>query len=107
MTHIKSKLAVAVIMSMLFASGPLLPLRAEITFDGTLGSTGTISGDMLILDMMGMVAGRNLFHSFSIFNVDPGESATFSAPNFSVDNVIGRPDCGRRPAAVQRTTSSQ
>ncbi len=38
---------------------------------------------------LGTQAGANLFHSFTHFNINTGESATFSGPA-SIDNVISR-----------------
>ena len=69
--------------------GAVLSTRAEIEFDGTVGPTARLSGQMVITDAMGTPVGSNLFHSFSIFNVNRGESATFTA-EFAFDNVIGR-----------------
>ena len=67
------------------------PLRAEVTFDGTLGPGGTLSGNFDIPDSYGTQVGANLFHSFSTFNIDTGESATFTSSFAGVtDNVIGR-----------------
>jgi filamentous hemagglutinin family protein len=64
--------------------------HAEVTLDGTLGPSGPISGpDYLISDDLGQLKGSNLFHSFGIFNVNTGESATFTGPN-SVENILGR-----------------
>jgi len=67
------------------------PLRAEVTFDATLGPGGTLSGNFDIPDSFGMQVGSNLFHSFSTFNIDAGESATFTSGYAGItDNVIGR-----------------
>jgi filamentous hemagglutinin family protein len=64
--------------------------HAEVTLDGTLGPSGPISGpDYLISDDLGQLKGSNLFHSFGIFNVNTGESATFTGPN-NVENILGR-----------------
>jgi len=63
---------------------------AEIVLNGTLGSSGSLPGpDYLISDNLGKQSGTNLFHSFESFNIDTGESATFTGP-ISVENVIGR-----------------
>ena len=67
------------------------PLLAEVVFDGTLGPGGALSGDFDIPDSFGTQVGPNLFHSFSTFNVNTGESATFTSSFGGVtDNVIGR-----------------
>ena len=63
---------------------------AEVVLDGTLGQKGAVSGpNYVITDKMGSQAGSNLFHSFQTFNINTGESGTFTGPN-SVQNVIGR-----------------
>lgn len=63
---------------------------AEITLDGTLGPSGPLSGpDIMIPAEVGQQVGGNLFHSFGVFNINTGESATFTGPN-SVENVLGR-----------------
>jgi filamentous hemagglutinin family protein len=62
------------------------PLYAEIT----LQDTGqTLTGDMQITQDMGITKGTNLLHSFLAFNIDAGESATFSGSN-SITNIIAR-----------------
>jgi len=67
------------------------PAAAEVVFDGTLGPNGSFSGDFVIPDSFGTQVGENLFHSFSVFYVDNGESATFtSAFGGATSNVIGR-----------------
>lgn len=64
---------------------------AEAVFDGTLGPGGSLSGTMEITDDFGTQLGDNLFHSFSIFNVNAGESATFTSTFGGItDNVIAR-----------------
>lgn len=63
---------------------------AQITLDGTMGQSGSLSGpDYVITESMGQTRGGNLFHSFDRFNVHTGESATFTGPD-TVENVIGR-----------------
>ncbi len=62
---------------------------AEVITDGSLGSSTTLSGQMDIPQSLGTTAGNNLFHSFSRFNVDTGESATFTGDN-ALQNVISR-----------------
>jgi len=63
---------------------------SEVITDGSLGELTTLDGpDYLIDQSLGEVAGANLFHSFSEFNLLAGESATFTGDN-SITNVIGR-----------------
>ena len=65
-----------------------LPLHAEITPDGTLGtSVTTINQESFI--RIGTQNGPNLFHSFSNFDINTGETATFLGLN-TVENIISR-----------------
>ncbi|MBN1239803.1 MAG: filamentous hemagglutinin N-terminal domain-containing protein, partial [Gammaproteobacteria bacterium] len=75
------------LLFMLPASSP-----GQIATDGTLGPAGALPGpDYLIDAAIGQQVGPNLFHSFSEFNVNTGESATFtSAFSGATANVIGR-----------------
>lgn len=67
------------------------PVSSEVVFDGSLGPLGSLSGDMVITDSFGQQVGSNLFHSFLTFNVNLGETATFTAASMTpIDNVIAR-----------------
>src|SRR5918992_2216496 len=66
--------------------------KAEVTLDGSLGPTGPIplvNQNFEIPDTVGQTVGTNLFHSFGVFNINTGESATFTGPS-SIENVLGR-----------------
>src|SRR5919108_5495179 len=66
--------------------------KAEVTLDGGLGPTGPIplvNQNFEIPDTVGQTVGTNLFHSFGVFNINTGESATFTGPS-SIENVLGR-----------------
>ncbi len=64
--------------------------HAEVVLDGTVGQKGAVSGpNYVITDKMGSQAGANLFHSFETFNINTGESGTFTGPG-GIQNVIGR-----------------
>jgi filamentous hemagglutinin family protein len=68
------------------------PTKAEVTLDGSLGPTGPIplvNQNFEIPDTVGQTVGTNLFHSFGVFNINTGESATFTGPS-SIENVLGR-----------------
>jgi len=66
------------------------PLYAEVVLDGTLGHRGALEGPHYAIGAeLGSQHGGNLFHSFSDFNINTGESATFSGP-YTVKNVISR-----------------
>ena len=65
-------------------------LWAEVVLDGSMGTRGNISGPHYqIPESAGKLAGNNLFHSFSQFNIATGESATFTG-QASIQNVISR-----------------
>jgi len=71
------------------AMGATSAAWAGATTDGTMGATQTFSGDFTIPDTIGTTVGQNLIHSFSTFNIDAGESATFTGPD-AINNVISR-----------------
>lgn len=63
---------------------------AEISTDGSLGRATRLPGpDYAIRAELGKRVGSNLFHSFRLFDIATGESATFSGPA-SVRNIVGR-----------------
>jgi filamentous hemagglutinin family protein len=62
---------------------------AEITTDGTTGAIQHLSGQMTIPQSLGTTAGNNLFHSFQTFNINTGETATFTG-DAALKNVISR-----------------
>ena len=55
-----------------------ITISAEVIFTETPDQT--LSGDMVIDAAEGSISGSNLFHSFDTFNVQIGESATFTGP---------------------------
>jgi len=64
--------------------------QAEVILDGTLGTSIALPGpDFEITADLGQQQGINLFHSFSHFNLNKEESATFSGPP-TINNIIGR-----------------
>jgi filamentous hemagglutinin family protein len=69
-----------------------------LSTDGTVGPKQTLSGSQAdIPQSLGTTVGKNVFHSFSQFNVDKGQTVTFqeNAPN-TLDNVISRVTGGNR-----------
>jgi len=76
----RPKLLMAVLLSAAFsASEAEIVLQTGTTLQGAM----TVSGDV------GARAGRNLFHTFSVFNVLSGESATYTLPTGAVAGDIG------------------
>jgi filamentous hemagglutinin family protein len=66
-------------------------VQAEVVTDGSVGAKQTLSGQMVIPQELGTTKGSNLFYSFKTFNINTGESVTFtSLPNFNFKNVISR-----------------
>jgi filamentous hemagglutinin family protein len=65
--------------------------QAEVNLDGTLGPQMALSGpDFQINAEYGrIINNHNLFHSFGKFNIDTGQSATFTGPA-AIQNIIGR-----------------
>jgi len=65
--------------------------HAGAVSDGSWGrATQNFSGQFTIPETLGRRAGNNLFHSFSRFGIDSGESATFTTTTPALANVITR-----------------
>lgn len=63
---------------------------AQIVTDGTMGAAASLSGpDYAVSSDLGQQIGGNLFHSFETFDINTGESATFSGPA-GIQNIISR-----------------
>src|SRR4051812_36718377 len=63
---------------------------AQIRTDGSVGPARNLLGPNFAIGAdLGKQVGRNLFHSFSSFNVGQGQTATFSGPA-PVNNIISR-----------------
>lgn len=82
-----------------------IPLQAEVITDGTVGASLTLQGPhYAIKATLGQQRGAHLFHSFEQFNLDAGESATFSGPT-TVNNIISRVT-GGLPSSIDGTLRS-
>lgn len=65
-------------------------LAGQVAVDNSFGPGGSLPGPSYsIPDTIGRTVGNNLFHSFSRFNLDTGDVATFTGPA-SIQNVISR-----------------
>lgn len=98
--------------AVLLATSINLLAYAEIRLDGTLVPPGEIQGipnlegkfNFAIEARLGQQVGSNLFHSFSQFDLEAEQIATFSGPD-SIKNVISRVT-GGRPSTINGTISS-
>ena len=71
-------------------AAPALAQAPGIATDGTVGPAQTLTGPAYSIPAsLGSQVGPNLFHSFSVFNIYSGQSATFSGPG-SVGNIVSR-----------------
>ena len=65
----------------------------QMARDGSLGQTqGALSGPHYTIEVQNaaqQIRGNNLFHSFSEFNVQTGQTATFTGPS-TIANIINR-----------------
>ncbi len=95
----RAALAIAAVASVL-SIGPAY--GGTVTTDGSLGRAGALAGpNFAITANLGKQVGPNLFHSFTAFSLDAGESATFSGPA-NVANVIARVT-GGSPSLINGT----
>jgi len=89
----------------LIITGFIVPGYAEITLDGSLGTASTLPGpDYMIGAELGRQKGNNLFHSFGEFNINTGDSATFTGPAH-IENIIGRVT-GGNPSLIDGALNS-
>jgi filamentous hemagglutinin family protein len=64
--------------------------NAQIVTDGTMGAVQSLSGtNVTVFETLGTRTGDNLFHSFSNFNVNSGQTVTFTGDN-NIQNVVSR-----------------
>ncbi|MBE9525879.1 MAG: filamentous hemagglutinin N-terminal domain-containing protein, partial [Proteobacteria bacterium] len=56
------------------------------------------NGQYDIKEELGSIQGNNLFHDFNQFNIDAGETATFSGSS-NIENIISRVS-GGDPSAI-------
>jgi filamentous hemagglutinin family protein len=75
------------------------PVLADIVTDGSVGNASnfgrvqpinpTSNGQITINQGLGSLEGKNLFHSFEKFDIDKGETATFTGDD-AIQNVFSR-----------------
>jgi len=72
------------------------PLLGGVILDGSFGTHGALPGpNFMITAPMGKQVGGNLFQSFSQFNLNNSQSATFTGPS-NVHNILARVTSGSR-----------
>jgi filamentous hemagglutinin family protein len=82
-----------------------MSVQAQIATDSTLCSAQNLQGSNYQIDAsLGYQHGGNLFHSFRNFNLNFGESATFSGPS-NIQNVISGVT-GGNPSLIDGTIRS-
>jgi len=83
------------LLASMIAVLPSATALAQIATDGTTGPRVSLSGGRIEVGAgLGTRAGGNLFHSFDTFNVNHGQTVTFTGPD-TVRNVVGRVTGGR------------
>ena len=69
--------------------------QGQIILDGSLGPRGTLAAPSYRIGAdLGQSHGGNLYHSFGQFNVQTGESASFTGPN-TIANIVSRVTAGQ------------
>ncbi len=106
-------LALQIFTAAASANGP----SGLIVTDGSLGAAGFLhnpqtlstsnnTGTVTITQDMGATVGANLFHSFSEFNINTGQSVIFTENSYNaLDNVIARVT-GADPSLIDGTLQS-
>src|ERR1041385_1872390 len=81
------------------------PLFGGVVLDGSFGTSGPLPGpNFMISANYGRQIGGNLFQSFSQFNLNNLQSATFTGPS-SVHNILARVSSGG-PSSIDGTIRS-
>ncbi len=105
-TNDKIRIAVLVALS----SGRAM--AGDVVYDGTVGAAGgatfnSLTNTFTVEQDRGTLTDRNLFHSFSTFNIDFSETAVFTAnPGADIGNVVSRVT-GLQPTLINGTLRSE
>src|SRR5258705_4920140 len=68
--------SLALLCALAVVAGAAGAARGQIVTDGTVGPATTLVGpNFAITHDLGQIRGKNLFHSFQTFNINPGETA--------------------------------
>jgi filamentous hemagglutinin family protein len=77
-------------MTSLLLVTSLVTGSAQIVLDGKFGTSGPLTGpNFNITADLGRMRGNNLFHSFTQFDLNSGDTATFSGPG-NIQNILAR-----------------
>ncbi len=77
-----------------------------ISTDGSMGNSQVFNGtNVSISQDVGTTVGNNLFHSFSEFNINQGQTVTFTGAD-NLQNVISRVT-GGNPSVIDGTLKSE
>ena len=82
------RLAVVVLSQLVF----IFPVHSQVVLDGKFGTSGAITpinNNFDITVSLGKMVGKNLFYSFSQFDLFSGDIATFSGPT-TIQNILTR-----------------
>jgi filamentous hemagglutinin family protein len=88
---------ISILVSGIVLPGILLTLTyagSSITSDGTMGTNVSQAGKVYNIDG-GTIRGGNQFHSFGLFSVGTGDTASFNGPSV-ISNIIGRVTGGQQ-----------
>jgi filamentous hemagglutinin family protein len=81
-------------------------LAEGIATDGTMGAAQILSGSSITIPQtLGSTVGNNLFHSFSDFNINTGQTVTFTGAD-NLQNVISRVT-GNNKSVIDGTLKSE
>ena len=83
-----------IILQGVFPTFSYAAFTTTITSDGTMGSTVTQSGKVYNIDG-GTIKGTNQFHSFGLFSVGTGDTASFNGPS-GIANILSRVTGGQQ-----------
>ncbi|MGE5304053.1 MAG: filamentous hemagglutinin N-terminal domain-containing protein [Alphaproteobacteria bacterium] len=96
MSLVRSRRRVAALLALLLGLIVAPAGYGQITLDGSLGPSGALTGPNFVIPAdVGQLRGGNLFHSFGLFNVLTGQSATFTGPD-TINNIVGRVTGGQQ-----------
>lgn len=103
--NVARQLGAFFVLAMVWVLLAAVPGLTQIALDGSLGAEQSLSGPHYDISAdLGHQAGSNLLHSFHTFNLQSGETATFSGPE-TVNAIISRVT-GGSPSRIDGTLRS-